>query len=352
MTAPTRFRPLPVLGVRKTIRDAVEVTLDPGGLTWEPGQYLSFRRVIDGTELRRSYSICTPPGGTLAVGIKKVAGGAFSTWANEALGPGDVLEAMAPQGRFWAGADRGGHYLMFAGGSGITPVLGVMRHVLETDGHARVTLVYANQRVGTIMFRDEIEDLKSEHLGRVSVIHVLEHDAQEIDLFTGRVTPEKCAELFRRWIELRSVSRAYICGPEPMMLGISAALRDHGMPKDRIRFELFSAAQPGRLPQRAAALAEAVGAVPLSITLDGATYALEMAPGQTVLEAAEAAGIDAPFSCRAGVCSTCRCRVLSGEVEMAANHAIEDDELRDGYALSCQSYPVKGPLRVSYDLGH
>jgi ring-1,2-phenylacetyl-CoA epoxidase subunit PaaE len=136
------------------------------------------------------------------------------------------------------------------------------------------------------------------------------------------------------------------------MLGVSAALRDHGMPADRIRFELFAAAQPGRLPQRAATAAATAETVPLSVTLDGATYAIEIAPGQTVLEAAEAAGLDAPFSCRAGVCSTCRCRVLSGEVEMAANHAIEDDELRDGFVLSCQSHPVKGPLAVSYDVGH
>jgi ring-1,2-phenylacetyl-CoA epoxidase subunit PaaE len=351
MTAARGFRPLTVAAVRPTIRDAVEVTFEPTGWSWEPGQYLTFRREVAGTELRRSYSICTPPGGPLSVGIKRVEGGAFSSWANAALAPGDVVEAMAPQGRFWAGADPGGAYLGFAGGSGITPVLGIARHVLTTDPGARFTLVYANRRASTIMFRDEIEDLKSEHLGRLSVVHVLEEGA-EIDLFSGRVTPEKCAALFERWIDPGQAARAYICGPEPMMLGIRDALAAHGMAEDRIRFELFAQGQPGRAPRAARPAAPRAEAVPLTVTLDGATTALDMGPGQTVLEAAEAAGLEAPWSCRAGVCSTCRCRVLEGEVEMDANHAIEDDELRDGYVLSCQARPVRGPVAVSYDLGH
>ena len=350
MTA-ARFAPLPVLSVRQTTRDAVEVTFDAPGWDWEPGQYLTLRRDFDGTEVRRSYSITTPPGGPLAVGIKRVAGGAFSSWANEALRPGHAIDAMRPQGRFWGGAGR--HVLGFAGGSGITPVLGILRHVLADDPDARFTLVYANQRASTIMFRDEIEDLKSEHLGRLAVVHVLEQDAQEIDLFTGRVTPEKCAALFERWIDVASASHAYICGPEPMMLGIRDALAAAGMPEDRIRFELFASAQPGRLPQTARA-ADDAPALPLDVTLDGATSRIDLLPGQTVLEAAEAAGLEAPWSCRAGVCSTCRCRVTEGAVEMDANHAIEDDELRDGYVLSCQARPAPGTerLAVTYDLGH
>ena len=353
MTAGARFTPLPVLAVRPTIRGAVEVTLDaPEGWRWEPGQYLTVRRDFDGTEIRRSYSICTAPGDALRIGVKAVEGGAFSTWANGGLAPGDVLDAMPPQGRFWGGAAAGGHVLGFAGGSGITPVLGIMRHVLTTDPAARFTLVYANQRAATIMFRDEIEDLKSRHIGRVSVVHVLERDGQEIDLFSGRVTPEKCAALFARWIDVGSVDRAYICGPEPMMLGIAGALRDHGLPEDRIRFELFASAQPGRLPQAARVADERAEAVPLAVTLEGTTVSLEMAPGQTVLEAAIEAGLDAPWSCRAGVCSTCRCKVLAGEVEMAQNHAIEDDEAAKGFVLSCQSYAVRGPVAVDYDVAH
>ncbi|MBM2576715.1 2Fe-2S iron-sulfur cluster binding domain-containing protein [Jannaschia sp. Os4] len=347
------FHPLTVAAVRPTIRDAVEVTLDHPGWDWSPGQYLTFRRDFDGTEVRRSYSICTEPGAPLRVGIKRVEGGAFSAWANTALRPGDTVEAMPPQGRFWGGETHG-HTLLFAGGSGITPVLGVLRHLLAADPEARATLVYANVRTATIMFRDEIEDLKQVHLGRLSVVHVLERDAQEIDLFTGRVTPEKCADLFARWIDVRGAARAYICGPEPMMLGIRDALAAHGMPEEAIRFELFASAQPGRLPQAERAVAADAPTIPLAVTLDGATSEIDLAPGQTVLEAAEAAGLEAPWSCRAGVCSTCRCRVVAGAVEMDANHAIEDDELRDGYVLSCQARPAAGTERVavSYDLGH
>ena len=351
--APARgFHPLQVAAVRRTIRDAVEVTLDAPGWDWTPGQYLTVRRRIDGVEIRRSYSICTAPGEPLRIGVKRVEGGAFSGWANTDLRAGDVLESMAPQGGFWGGPLPGGRLLCFAGGSGITPILGILRHVLATDPAARITLVYANRRAATIMFRDEIEDLKSRHMGRLAVIHVLEQDAQEIELFTGRVTPEKCADLFARWIDVDAVDRTYICGPEPMRAGIVAALTEAGRPPGTIRYERFAAAQPGRLPQAARPAGAVAATVPLTVTLDGTTTTLEIEAGQSVLEAALAAGLDAPWSCRAGVCSTCRCKVVAGEVEMAANHAIEDDEAARGYALSCQSYPVAGPVAVDYDVAH
>ena len=354
----SRFYHLTVTDIHHTIRDAVVLTLEPENpeaFGFTQGQYLTFKQDFDGTELRRNYSICAGlDDGKLQVGIKRVDGGAFSTFANTQLKVGDRLQAMPPQGKFHTAIepDRAKNYLGFAGGSGITPVLGIMRHVLATDPAARFTLVYANRKASTIMFRDEIEDLKNRHLGRVSVVHVLEHDAQEIDLFTGRVTPEKCADLFARWIDVGSVDRAYICGPEPMMRGIAQALRDHGLPDDRIRFELFASAQPGRLAQAARPAAAAPEAVPLSVTLEGTTVTVEIAPGESVLEAALAAGLDAPWSCRAGVCSTCRCKVVKGSVEMAANHAIEDDEAAKGFVLSCQSYPMEGPVAVDYDAAH
>ena len=200
-TPSARFQALTVTDVRKTIRDAVVVTFD-AELDFIPGQYLTFRRDFEGTELRRSYSICAGRGdGRLQVGIKKVAGGAFSTWANEDLRPGMVLEAMAPAGRFHSAItpDQGKSYLGFAGGSGITPVLSILKTVLDEEPLTRFTLVYANRAVSTIMFRDELEDLKNLYMGRLNVIHILESDSQEIDLFTGRVTEDKCADLFARW---------------------------------------------------------------------------------------------------------------------------------------------------------
>lgn len=250
-----RFHPLTVTDLKKTIRDAVVVTLqpdDPAAFAFIQGQYLTFRRDFDGTEVRRSYSICAGlDDGVLQVGIKKVQGGAFSTWANENLKVGDRLDAMPPMGRFHTDLMRevGRHYLCFAGGSGITPVLSILRTVMHREPLSRVTLVYANRAFGTIMFRDELEDLKNRHMDRLNIIHVLEQDAQEIDLFTGRVDAEKCALLFKHWINIASVDTAFICGPEPMMLAIAGSLKDHGLSEDQIKFELFTSAQPGRLPQ-------------------------------------------------------------------------------------------------------
>jgi ring-1,2-phenylacetyl-CoA epoxidase subunit PaaE len=201
------------------------------------------------------------------------------------------------------------------------------------------------------MFREELEDLKNQYLGRLSVIHVLEQDAQEIDLFTGRVTEEKCAQLFRTWIDVDSIDTAFICGPEPMMLGIAKALRDHGLDDARIKFELFASAQPGRLPQRAksAEAGKAANEAEIAVTLDGATRTIQVSKDMTVLDAARANDMDAPYACKAGVCSTCRCRVIEGEVEMAANHALEDYEVEKGYVLSCQAFPVTDRVVVDYD---
>jgi ring-1,2-phenylacetyl-CoA epoxidase subunit PaaE len=352
-----RFHDLTVTGIEKTIRDAVVVTLRPpegSDFTFRPGQYLTFRRDFDGQEIRRTYSICSGlDDGVLQVGIKRVDGGAFSTFANDKLAVGDTLQVMPPAGRFTVDFDpEASHtYLAFAGGSGITPVLSLIKSVLAREPASRFTLVYANRRVNTIMFREEIEDLKNLHMGRLGVIHALEQDAQDIELFTGRVTEEKCADLFRDWIDVDGVDMAFICGPEPMMTGIARALEAHGVDKDRIKYELFtSAVQQGRLPQRAVTRAEVAGkAIQLSVTLDGATRSFEMGADQTVLEAALAHDIDVPFSCRAGVCSTCRCKVTAGEVAMDTNHALEDYEVARGFALSCQSRPVSDVVHVDYD---
>lgn len=353
-----RFHDLTVTAIDKTIRDAVVVTLRPpegADFAFRPGQYLTFRRDFDGQEIRRTYSICAgADDGLLQVGIKRVEGGAFSTFANEGLRVGDRLAAMPPMGQFTVATDPGAahRYLAFAGGSGITPILSILRTVLAREPKSRVTLIYANRGLGSIMFREEIEDLKNLHMGRLRVIHVLEHDAQEIELFTGRLTEEKCAELFARWVDVAGIDLALVCGPEPMMQSVSAALATAGVEPARIRIERFtSAAQSGRLarpvPSQAAAARE--GETRLSVTLDGATRTIEVPAGMTVLEAALAADIDVPFACRAGVCSTCRCKVTEGEVEMAANHALEDYEVAQGYRLSCQSFPLTARVAVDYD---
>lgn len=355
-----RFHPLTVTEVRRETRDAVVLTLAPRDedralFNFTQGQYLTFRRDFDGEELRRSYSICAGKDeGFLRVGIKRVDGGAFSTWANENLAPGDQIDAMPPMGRFFTplDADAARHYLGFAGGSGITPLLSIIKTVLTREPKSRFTLVYANRQINTIMFREELEDLKNSYLGRLSVIHVLEQEGQEIDLFTGRIDADKMAHLFRGWIDPASVDTAYICGPEPMMLTIAASLREHGLPDDQIKFELFASSQPGRAKARAvsvSAIPEGEG-VQATVTLDGTTRNLTLPrQGQSILDAALSADMDAPYSCKAGVCSTCRCKVLEGEVEMAINHALEDYEVRAGYVLSCQAFPISQKVVVSYD---
>lgn len=354
-----RFLPLTVTDLRRDTRDAVVVTLAPRDqdralFQFTQGQYLTFRHDVDGEELRRSYSICAGvDDGCLQVGIKRVDGGAFSTWANESLAPGDTLEAMPPMGRFFLPLDPGTarHYVGFAAGSGITPVLSIVKTVLRREPKSRFTLVYANRQISSIMFREELEDLKNVYLGRFSVLHVLESEAQEIDLFTGRIDADKMTALFDRWIDPRSVDAAFICGPEPMMLTVAASLRDHGLRDDQIRFELFASGQPGRAKARPVSKAADAGAgTQATVTLDGATRSFAMPrEGQTILDAAIANHMDAPYSCKAGVCSTCRCKVLDGEVEMAVNHALEDYEVRAGYVLSCQAYPLTDRVTVSYD---
>lgn len=354
-----RFHPLDVVDVRKETRDAVVVTLRPRAedaalFDFTQGQYLTFRRKFDEDELRRSYSICAGKGeGCLRVGIKRVDGGAFSTWANEELKAGAVLEAMPPMGRFFTPLDpeAARSYLGFAGGSGITPLLSIIKTVLATEPRSTFTLVYANRQIGSIMFREELEDLKNRHLGRLSIVHVLEAEAQDIELFTGRVDAEKCAALFRTWIDLPTVDTAFICGPEPMMLAIAGALREHGLPDEQVKFELFASGQPGRSKQRAVSHEVSTSnSTEATVTLDGATRSFRMPKaGTSLLDAALEAHIDAPYACKAGVCSTCRARVLEGEAEMAINHALEDYEVCQGYVLTCQCFPLSDRIVVSYD---
>ncbi len=351
----SRFHALTVTDIHKTIRDAVVVTLEPDepdAFSFRAGQHLTFRRAFDGAELRRNYSICAAPNeGVIRVGIKRVDGGVFSTWANESLAVGDILEAMPPSGRFTVKTDpdTAKNYLAFAGGSGITPILSILKTVLADEPHAQFTLVYANRAVNTIMFREELEDLKNLYMGRLTVIHILESDAQEIDLFTGRVDEEKCALLFRHWIDIGSVDAALMCGPQPMMEAITRALKDHGLNDDQIHFELFKSDQPGRAPRPAPTVNGEAARVTAQVTLDGATRSFDVPAGNSILEAALENNVDVPYACKAGVCASCRAKVVEGEVDMVANHALEDYEVEAGYVLTCQCFPLSEKVAVDYD---
>ncbi len=355
-----RFYPLTVTDVRRETRDSVVLSLAPNGgdgtaFAFVPGQYLTFRKTLEGEELRRSYSICTGrQDGCLKVGIKKVPGGLFSTWANDDLTPGETLEAMAPMGSFHAPLDQAAsrHHLFFAAGSGITPVLGLIKTTLAEEPKSRVTLVYGNRSSSSIMFREELEDLKNLNLGRFTLLHVLSRESQEIDLFNGRIDAEKCRQLFRYWIDPKEVDLAFICGPQSMMTAVSEALREAGLDEAQIKFELFASAQqrrPARQEDKAiaAAVAERCQA---EVQLDGLTRSFDMAKGEiTILDAAMAEGLDVPYACKGGVCSTCRAMLVEGEVDMDANFALEDYEVRRGYILTCQSYPATDRVVVDYD---
>jgi ring-1,2-phenylacetyl-CoA epoxidase subunit PaaE len=230
--------------------------------------------------------------------------------------------------------------------------LSIIKTVLVREPHSRFTLIYANRQISSIMFREELEDLKNDFLGRLSVMHVLESEAQEIDLFTGRIDAEKCTQLFANWIDIEGIDTAFICGPEPMMLAIAASLREHGLNDKQIKFELFASGQPGKAKARAASAhaADSGASCETTVTLDGATRSFKMPKqGQSLLDAALGNSLDAPYACKAGVCSTCRAKVLEGEVEMITNHALEDYEVRAGYVLTCQCFPLTDKVVVSYD---
>ncbi|SDF22486.1 2Fe-2S iron-sulfur cluster-binding protein [Sulfitobacter delicatus] len=351
----SQFHPLLVTDIHHTIRDAVVLTLkpeNPDAFAFTQGQYLTFKQDFDGTELRRNYSICAGlDDGELKVGIKRVDGGAFSTYANTELKVGDTLHAMPPQGKFFTAIEPevAKNYLGFAGGSGITPVLSILKTVLKREPQSTFTLVYANRAVNTIMFREELEDLKNRYMGRLTIIHILE-SGQDMELFEGRVDQAKCDALFKHWIQIDNIDTAFICGPEPMMLAIAEALKTNGLSEEQIKFELFSESQQGRLAkQEMAKRSEGQKGTEITVIIDGARRSFSMQKGQSVLEAALENGQEAPFSCKAGVCSTCMGKVLEGEVEMISNHALEDYEVERGYVLTCQSYPLSDTLVIDYD---
>lgn len=353
------FHPLTVTEVRRETRDAVVLTLEPpagqeDAFRFTQGQYLTLRAIIDGEELRRSYSICAAAHEPrLKVGIKKVQDGLFSTWANSEVRPGQVLEAMPPMGSFHVPLDptARGHYAGFAAGSGITPLLSIVKTTLKAEPRSSFSLFYGNRASSTIMFREDLEDLKNEHLQRFSLVHVLSREQQEIELFNGRIDKEKCRQLFAHWLDVASVDAAFICGPQSMMLDVSESLREHGLDQRQIKFELFATAESGRKRRpRAQAVATRSELCQATVVLDGRARSFELPKnGPSVLDAALGEGVEAPYACKAGVCSTCRAMLVEGQVDMDANYALEDYEVARGYILACQAYPASDRIVVDFD---
>jgi ring-1,2-phenylacetyl-CoA epoxidase subunit PaaE len=352
-----RFHRLTVSDRRQETADAVSFAFAvPDELAdsfrFSAGQYLTLRTKIDCEELRRSYSICTAPSdGELRVAIKRVEGGAFSNWANDALQPGGEIEVMTPTGRFGLGASQGDGRLHvgFAAGSGITPILSILRHVLATEPDSRFFLFYGNRSTTAMLFRNELEDLKDRFLGRLSVFHVLSREEQDIAVLNGHLDGEKVRLLLRSLVPASSVDQAFICGPEAMIADLHATLCDLGIPAAAIHTERFVSAHQGTPRVRPPVAPDAPPAHVATLILDGKKRDIPVAEGEAVLDAALRAGMDLPFACKGGMCSTCRAKLVEGEVTMDVNYALEGWELEAGFVLTCQSHPTSERVTIDYD---
>lgn len=356
-----KFYPLTVKDVRPETADCVSVSLVvPEELhntfQFAPGQYLTFRKHMHGAELRRSYSICTSPSEhELRVAIKKVDEGKFSGYAHSELRAGDVLDVMPPMGKFTpkGGEVKAKEYLAFAAGSGITPIMSIMKSVLEQEPGSSFTLVYGNRNRNTIIFREAIEALKNKYMQRLRVYHILSREQMDIPLFNGRIDAKKCAEFCETLIDIKNVDEAFICGPEEMILSVKDELIKLGMPSAQVHIELFtSPEQPKASHERWASrhTDDNTRTSKVSVKLDGTTFTMNLGyDGDTILDAALKSGADLPYACKGGVCCTCRAKLVEGEVEMEVNYSLEPDEVAKGYILTCQSHPRTAHVVVDFD---
>lgn len=353
----TRFYPLRVSDIRRETPDTVSVAFDvPETLRdtfrFTQGQYLTLRTEIGGEEVRRSYSICTGTDeGELRVAIKKVEGGLFGTFASERLQVGDTLESMAPTGRFYTALDPAHRnlYVAFAAGSGITPVMSILKTTLKQEPQSRFILFYGNRSFDHIIFREQLDELKNRYPDRLAVHHVLSRESLGSDLFRGRIDGEKCASYARLLFRAEDVDAYFLCGPEEMIFGVKDTLAELGVDPKRVHFELFTTSGAKKTAQTAAAAKDVFDAS-ITVIQDGTRLDFNLtSDGSTLLDAAMRAGADLPFSCKGGVCSTCKAKVLEGEVNMEVNYGLEPDEVAAGYVLTCQAHPKTKRVVVSFD---
>jgi ring-1,2-phenylacetyl-CoA epoxidase subunit PaaE len=355
------FHSLRVRSVQPDTSEAVIVSFEvPEELRpvfgFTQGQYLTLRKDIGGEDLRRSYSICAGVDeGELRVGVRKVAGGIFSNWINEQLKPGDTLSVMAPQGRFFvpieAGARR--HHLGIAGGSGITPILSIMKTVLAREPASRFTLIYGNRKLRSTMFKEELEDLKDKYLSRLVVHHVFSDEHTDSDINMGFVDRAKLGEFLRALVPASTIDHAYICGPFQMNDEAEAGLLAAGVPEERIHIERFGIAQQGSAHVGAIVHHPQAGDAAharVTIVRDGLSREILFSREQaSILDAASAAGLEVPFSCTSGVCGTCRAKLVQGQVRMERNFALDKKEVAAGYVLTCQAHPTTDRVVLSFD---
>lgn len=360
--ARARFHTLRVADVRPLTPTAIEVTFAvPDDLVdafdYAPGQYVALRAKVEGEELRRSYSLCRPPTrGAVSVGIKRDPDGRFSSWAHEGLRPGDEVEVMSPQGTFVSKASAAtGHVVAIAAGSGITPIMALAADVLERSADARMTIVYANRSSTDVMFVDELADLKDRYPARLTLHHVLSREQRAAPVFSGRIDEERLRLILSRLIDPAAVDEWFLCGPFALVELCRETLAEVGVPRERVRFELFTAGDGDAPAQTGGARPVRVRADEpvrsIDFTLDGQSAHVDspVSANETILAAALRVRPDVPFACAGGVCGTCRARVVEGAVSMTENYALEPDEIERGYVLTCQSHPTSDTVRVDYD---
>lgn len=318
---------------------------------FRPGQYLTLRATIDGQEVRRAYSICSGlDDAGLAVAVKRIDGGVFSPWANTALRAGDTIEVMTPDGRFGLppAPPAGRLVAAFVAGSGITPVLSILRTLLAREPASRFFLFYGNRSTDSIMARGALEDLKDRYLSRLSIFHVLSREQQDVPVLNGRLDADRLRLLLRTLLPVAAIDQALLCGPQPMIEGLPGVLAELGLPPERIHVERFTPAAGGRLRAMPVPAAIAPAAVATVIS-EGIRTDIPVAAGETIIDAAIRAGRALPYSCKGGMCCTCRARLLQGEATMAANYSLEPWETAAGYILTCQATPLTPHVVVDYD---
>jgi ring-1,2-phenylacetyl-CoA epoxidase subunit PaaE len=350
----TAFHPLTVAGVERLCDDAVAVSFDvPGSLRTEyefqAGQWLTLRRTVAGVEERRSYSICAAEGDALRIGVREVPDGVFSSWLVNKVQPGDQIDVGTPAGTFTAGPAVAGQHVLIGAGSGITPLLSIASTVLR-DPEANVVVFYVNRQAGSVMFADELADLKDRYPARLELAHILSRELREPEIFSGRLDASRLQALMALLPDPAAVDQWWLCGPLGLVATTEELLRDLGIPGARIHKELFYA--DDETPQESARHEDAPVpgvASELTVLLDGRSTTIGLPADTAVLDGAQRVRPDLPFACKGGVCGTCRAKLLSGTVHMRRNFALEKAELDAGYILTCQSYPDTGSLVVDYD---
>lgn len=346
------FHALAVAAVDRLCDDAVAVTFAvPDELreafAFDAGQSLTLRRIIDGVEHRRSYSLCAPVGAAPRIGVREIPDGLFSSWLVHGLRPGDVVEVQEPSGSVRADPAAGGRHLCIAAGSGITPMLSVAASVLRHP-QSEVTLIYGNRTSGSVMFAEELADLKNAHTARFELVHVLSREPRDVDLFSGRLDADRLRVLLTALVPIDAVDHVWLCGPFGMVADARQVLGELGVPAERVHVELFYVDEPPPQVRRETAVVEGATST-VTISLDGRTTVSAVPRSATILDSAATVRHDLPFACKGGVCGTCRALVVDGQVDMRRNYALDDDEVARGFVLTCQSHPVSDTVTVDFD---